>query len=142
MIIQKDICFECGSNNQIEYHHVVPQIMGGTKMIPLCIICHGKVHGKDLLNLRKLTKIGIQKAREMGVVFGKPVGYRESMNKFTAKPKVKEICKLLLERELGVSTKGINKKLTIDEIVRVSNSSLNLVYKVKKYIKQNKIGQQ
>ena len=29
--MNKDICFECGSNNQIEYHHVVPQVMGGTK---------------------------------------------------------------------------------------------------------------
>ena len=54
------------------------------------------------------------------------MGYKESMNKFMAKPKVKEIYKLLTG----------NKKLTIDEIVRLSNSSLCLVYKVKGVIKK------
>ena len=143
MIIQKDICFECGSNNQIEYHHVIPKVSGGTKTIPLCLICHSKVHGTDLLKLRELARIGYQKRRkENPWKQGKPIGSVESIESFTAKPKVKEIYKLLLERELRVSTKGTNKKLTIDEIVRVSNSSLSLVYKVKKYIKQNKIGQQ
>ena len=143
MIIQKDICFECGSTNKIEYHHVVPKVSGGNKTIPLCVICHSKVHGKDLLKLRELARIGYQKRRkENPWKQGKPIGSVESIESFTAKPKVKEIYKLLLERELGVSTNGTNKKLTIDEIVRLSNSSLCLVYKVKKYIKQNKIGQQ
>ena len=77
-------------------------------------------------NIRERTTQGKIAARNRGVVFGKPVGYRESMNKFMAKPKVKEIYKLLTG----------NKKLTIDEIVRLSNTSLNLVYKVKGVIKK------
>ena len=77
-------------------------------------------------NIRERTTQGKIAARNRGVVFGTPVGYRESMNKFMAKPKVKEIYKLLTG----------NKKLTIDEIVRLSNTSLNLVYKVKGVIKK------
>ena len=77
-------------------------------------------------NIRERTTQGKIAARNRGVVFGKPLGYKESMNKFMAKPKVKEIYKLLTG----------NKKLTIDEIVRLSNSSLNLVYKVKGVIKK------
>ena len=77
-------------------------------------------------NIRERTTQGKIAARNRGVVFGKPMGYKESMNKFMAKPKVKEIYKLLTG----------NKKLTIDEIVRLSNSSLNLVYKVKGVIKK------
>jgi DNA invertase Pin-like site-specific DNA recombinase len=77
-------------------------------------------------NIRERTTQGKIAARNRGVVFGKPLGYKESMNKFMAKPKVKEIYKLLTG----------NKKLTIDEIVILSNSSLNLVYKVKGVIKK------
>ena len=49
-------CFECGSESGIEWHHVVPESLGGLKTVPLCDHCHGIVTsdqnlsaiGKDL----------------------------------------------------------------------------------------------
>jgi len=38
-----DKCFECGDPAQAN-HYVVPKILGGTKEVPLCNLCHGKVH--------------------------------------------------------------------------------------------------
>jgi 5-methylcytosine-specific restriction endonuclease McrA len=38
-------CFECGAP-AAHQHHVVPRSLGGTKTVPLCEGCHGKVHGR------------------------------------------------------------------------------------------------
>lgn len=67
-----DICFECESPHNIEYHHVVPRSLGGTKTIPLCNNCHGKVHGIKRMHMSTLTKEGLQKARARGVKLGNP----------------------------------------------------------------------
>lgn len=124
--MNKDICFECGSNNQIEYHHVVPQVMGGTKTIPLCTICHGKVHGEDFLKLRELRKIGYQKRRkENPWKQGRTIGSSESIEVWSEKPKIKQIAGLL------------KQKYSIRYIAKLTNSSTKTVQKVK-----NKIGQQ
>tara|TARA_R110000803_G_scaffold94110_10_gene161632 strand:- start:1995 stop:2321 length:327 start_codon:yes stop_codon:yes gene_type:complete len=44
----KKTCFECGSTENIEKHHVVPRSKGGKKTIPLCARCHDKVHEFEL----------------------------------------------------------------------------------------------
>ena len=36
-------CFECG-DVATENHHVIPRSLGGTKTVPLCATCHGRVH--------------------------------------------------------------------------------------------------
>ena len=56
-------CFECGSPGPLHDHHVIPQCLGGTKTVPLCEVCHGKIHGLDYSNHRELTRIGIQRNR-------------------------------------------------------------------------------
>ena len=42
-------CANCGSKNEIEYHHIVPLRIGGTNrltnIVPLCTRCHDLVHG-------------------------------------------------------------------------------------------------
>jgi hypothetical protein len=119
MIIQKDICFECGSMDKIEYHHVVPQAMGGTKTIPLCVICHGKVHGKDFLKLRELAKVGMKKARANGVVFGRKLGTKEPFEVWIAKPNIVQIANLLKD------------KLTIRDVAKIVGCSTKTVQKVK-----------
>ena len=53
------VCFECGIDGEIHNHHVVPKSKGGTKTVPLCIICHGKIHGRDFLNHKQLTRQGL-----------------------------------------------------------------------------------
>lgn len=127
-IISIERCFECGNNDNLEFHHIIPKILGGTKTLPLCINCHSKVHNYDFSTFRNLGKVGIIAARERGVVFGKPIGYRESTEDFLNKPKVKEIIKLL----------NSNTNFTVAEIVRLTGTSLNLFYKVKEVLKLTK----
>ena len=55
-------CFECGKPAECE-HHVVPKSLGGIKTVPLCLKCHGIIHNKDLVKLKRLQMIGIAKAK-------------------------------------------------------------------------------
>ena len=66
------LCFECGANFELHMHHVVPKSAGGTKTIPLCVVCHGKVHGKDFMHHKALTIAGLKKAKDRGVRLGNP----------------------------------------------------------------------
>ena len=44
-------CSNCNSKENIEYHHIVPLINGGTNkvsnIVPLCVECHSKAHDKS-----------------------------------------------------------------------------------------------
>ncbi len=66
------LCFECGANSELHMHHVVPKSAGGTKTIPLCVVCHGKVHGRDFMHHKALTIAGLKKAKDRGVKLGNP----------------------------------------------------------------------
>lgn len=63
-------CFECG-NTAHHNHHVIPKSLGGTKTIPLCESCHGKVHDRKFVSHRALTKAGQDKARKAGKQIGR-----------------------------------------------------------------------
>ena len=43
-------CVNCGSTENIEYHHIVPLKNGGTNnlsnIVPLCETCHYKAHDR------------------------------------------------------------------------------------------------
>jgi len=66
-------CFECGFETSGR-HHVVPVVMGGTKVIPLCSDCHTKAHGdQDAPVIRvDLIREGIEKKRQAGWQPGRP----------------------------------------------------------------------
>jgi hypothetical protein len=73
MLIEDTRCFECGTAECIQHHHVVPRSVGGSQTIPLCSICHGKVHGirrEKQINISELTKAGLERAKARGVVLG------------------------------------------------------------------------
>lgn len=44
------VCSNCGSEENIEYHHIKPLSLGGTNelnnIVPLCSECHSLLHGK------------------------------------------------------------------------------------------------
>ena len=65
-------CFECDAKAH-HAHHIVPRTLGGRRTIPLCHGCHSKVHKLDFTQHSKLTKIGIEKAREAGKTIGRPI---------------------------------------------------------------------
>ena len=56
-------CFECGATKDIQDHHVIPRLRGGTKTVPLCYSCHCKAHGRDSKGLEhsRLVSEGIKK---------------------------------------------------------------------------------
>lgn len=51
--LRGDRCFNCGTPDDIEWHHVVPLEVGGndvdTNMVPLCYSCHKAVTHHELL---------------------------------------------------------------------------------------------
>ena len=63
-------CWECNSTYDIQFHHVVPKSLGGTKTLPLCAKCHGKVHGTNKIGCSELTKRGLQHLKAEGVTLG------------------------------------------------------------------------
>ena len=68
-------CFECNNTNNIVYHHVVPESLGGKNTIPLCQLCHDKVHHVNKprnISLSNLTKLGLQKRKQQGFKLGNP----------------------------------------------------------------------
>lgn len=66
-----DKCLECGRKSQHE-HHIIPASRGGKSIISLCNRCHGLVHGLKM-EINELVKEGIRKARERGVIIGRPI---------------------------------------------------------------------
>lgn len=71
------ICFECGSSDDVQDHHVVPRSLGGKKTLPLCGVCHGKVHSKDLTSVSSLIRAVLQHKRAKGeLVGGVPYGFK------------------------------------------------------------------
>ena len=110
-------CFECGSTEDIEHHHVVPKSLGGTKTVPLCIKCHSLVHQKNLVKFRELAKKGIQKRISEGGSWGRTKGSKESTEKFLRKEKNQQIKEMLeagytyleIKTEIGCSQSTISK---------------------------------
>lgn len=132
MTILLDRCFECGTIGPVDLHHVVPKSKGGTKMIPLCLSCHSKVHGENMLNFRKLAKESrnkkIKESKENGIPhnFGRKEGSVETMDKLLNKPKNIKIINLLKE-----------SNLTVRSIVNETKSSIGTVMKLKKIVESN-----
>lgn len=63
-------CFECNAPAD-HMHHVVPKSLGGTRTLPLCTGCHGKVHDKDLTTMNRLRAEGMRRAKSKGVQIGR-----------------------------------------------------------------------
>jgi hypothetical protein len=124
MKIEINICFECGSNNNIHQHHVVPRTLGGVRTIPLCGDCHGKVHGKNFgLEWKRLQMEGIRKIKE-----NQPEKYsgRKQNSKESNSDFLKKHSKIIPYLKKGMIVKEIQKDIKI---------SANTVTKVKKIMK-------
>mgnify|MGYP003435084115 FL=1 len=77
----KIICFECGTTNDVQQHHVIPRSLGGTKTIPLCLHCHRLAHGitkKPKNSHSSLVRLGLDKRRQSGKTLGRPNGSSKS----------------------------------------------------------------
>jgi predicted transposase YdaD len=60
---------------------VIPKSMGGTKTVPLCVECHGKIHDKDMVRMVRLQRVakrkGVYRGRKKGTTKGEPERARE-----------------------------------------------------------------
>jgi hypothetical protein len=78
-------CFEC-DEPALHQHHVVPESLGGTRTIPLCEACHGKVHDADL-STSGLVKAALLRNRLSGLVAGTiPYGFRAEDGRVVKNP--------------------------------------------------------
>jgi len=75
----KGSCVECGAPGA-HAAHLVPRVAGGTRTFPLCEACHGKSHGLDFHDHKRLTREGRRRAVEVeGKWSGRvPFGYRSA----------------------------------------------------------------
>jgi hypothetical protein len=70
-------CFECGEPSEND-HHVVPVSRGGSRTVPLCIRCHGLVHGRKMNHIC-LTQDALDARKARGHVAGNiPYGMKVS----------------------------------------------------------------
>jgi hypothetical protein len=122
LLILKDICFECGSIDDMHYHHVVPESRGGVKTIPLCAMCHGKVHNVGFSNLSELIKTGLIKAKESGIRLGNPNGLGGYQK--MGVQKIKELAETNEAnlKAIGVICKAKEQNLTLQQIADKLNS--------------------
>lgn len=110
------VCFECESKAH-HAHHVVPRVLGGTKTISLCSVCHAKIHGDHLLRTSELTKAGMKKARDAGFyVSGRAPFGTEVVN--------------------GKLIRNEREQNIIQEMILMQNAGLSLL-KIKNFISEN-----
>ena len=82
--MKKD-CFECGSVEYVDAHHILPRSLGGIKTVYLCAKCHSLAHGNEALrnsDHSNLVKQGIQKRKDSGRKVGRPTESDFSMDRF------------------------------------------------------------
>lgn len=90
-------CINCGSDLDVELHHIVPLGLGGTNritnIVPLCHLCHEKAHGS--VNIRRICR-----AENTGRPKKKPIdGYKQILNDYLHGEFGRNEC----ERKLGLS---------------------------------------
>lgn len=120
------VCFECGKP-ATEEHHVIPQVYGGTKTVPLCGGCHDRVHQggwRRRDDHAALTKAGIAKSKANGGKFGADVIPAEALARGVAKSREVNMAQALSFAESLVNKllELRNKDMTLQEISDVFNS--------------------
>lgn len=91
------VCCNCGSELDIEYHHVIPLALGGTNnitnIVPLCYVCHQIAHGSR--NIRRLKR-----SEDIGRKRKEPIeGYELTINSYFHGDIGRKQC----ENELGLT---------------------------------------
>jgi len=124
IVIRLGVCFECGSPDNIHKHHVIPKSRGGIKTLPLCEICHGKVHDLNYVNHSNLIRTSLLLKKQRGELVGRRSGSTESADKFLQKPSSLKIIGYLHQ---GYSCRYISK---------LTGHGTQLVMKVRKLLKK------
>lgn len=130
------ICANCGQDKkeQIEYHHIIPIILGGqdvlTNIIPLCHNCHDLIHhNKDSnINTGYLVKIS-QALKEANLTITKKKKVRKigrpalTYNDLT--DEIKQIIIKIQNKEIYKKDAAIKLNIsrpTLDKYIQIFNS--------------------
>lgn len=125
------VCVNCGSAEDIEYHHIVPLSLGGNDVLsnicPLCHCCHTKIHhnGEAGISHSTITRAGVERARAAGKRIGLPRGTRLTTEKSVY---AKDI--------ILHYSKDFFGKQPDEECMRLAGVSRNTFYKYKREIKE------
>lgn len=131
MMRKGENCFECGTNNDLHAHHVVPRVLGGSKTIPLCGYCHALVHDRHHVAIGSLVRATFEKKRLENEHTGGqvPYGYTVASDGVhlveheDEQLAIKIICKL---RAAGLSLRAIVAELKNRDIVSRTGKALGL----------------
>jgi hypothetical protein len=136
-------CIECGSIDDIQYHHVVPEVKGGKKTVPLCGEHHSLVHDGKFIGLSSLTKEGQTKKNVENKMSKKKVKMGRQIN--YTDPQVINVVTLLyfsnkklteISKEVGITyTRVLKLKQKKDEGL-IDESIIN---SIKVSIKNNSV---
>lgn len=112
--IKLTYCYECGSEESLNEHHIIPRSMGGVKTITLCVICHSKVHNVKLTNHSALTRKVLKSKKESGKVYSNtPYGFdRVGDDLVENKTEIRMMRKMFRLKEGGFNYGDISKYLT------------------------------
>jgi hypothetical protein len=103
-------CMECGEQDGIQWHHVIPRSMGGTVTVPLCPVCHGKAHDRRAMAHNALTSRAMKARMADGHYIGGkvPYGFRREGNRLIECPREqKTIAEAKRLRSEGLSLRAI-----------------------------------
>jgi len=113
-----NFCAVCGVETDLHHHHFKPKSHGGddldTNMLTLCTEHHREIHGQNYrnnINHSKLTREGLQRAKEKGVRLGAPVYTIDAMVKAKKEKALKDAQKvadvILPLRKQGATLRNI-----------------------------------
>lgn len=126
-------CYNCQSDKDIQYHHIVPLASGGndilSNIVPLCLECHALIHSKKSLASPTLIKQGIERAKAQGKRIGQPKGAKLTTQK-----------SILSKQFIIQNSRDFNGAMTDTEIINQLALSKNTFYKYKKELKEETNG--
>ena len=120
------LCIECKRPAEHD-HHVVPVSYGGTVTVPLCAVCHAKVH--ESMSLAAISKAALDEKKDRGEwVGGNPYGYK--FNSLTQcleyEPKEQKNIQRLKElRGTGASIKHLVRLATAEGLLNRRGNPLD-----------------
>jgi DNA invertase Pin-like site-specific DNA recombinase len=83
--------------------------MGGTKTVSLCPECHGKVHGRDMVRMARLQRIGIDIAKGKGLFKGRKPGTTKSEPKRAKELRAKGLKVSEIAQALGTTKRTVQR---------------------------------
>ena len=85
--------------------------MGGTKTVPLCLECHGKVHGRDMVRMAHLRRIGIDIAKGKGLFKGRKKGTTKGEPERARELKARGLKVSEIAQAMGTSKRTVQRYL-------------------------------